>query len=682
MRSIDIVTQKQSSYSGLPIFSSLKAEKVVPAVREMLADAREKLEMIRQAEPGWETTVLPLELLNHQISRAWSPVSHMNSVVNTPELRQAYNQCLPLLSDFFTQLGQDQLLYQAYCKTERDDEDLSAEQRQVLKLAIQDFRLGGVGLERDKQLLFAENTSKLATLQSRFEENLLDAGNAWKRQISDPAIVAGLPASLLESAAATARDNNVDGWLLRLDQPTYHAVMSHADNRELREAFYEAWVTRASDQGPHAGRWDNFEIMEEIMGLRHANARLLDFDNFAAYSMTPKMADSVAEVSSFLTDLAQKSARRGKEELAELVDFAGKPLAAWDLAYYSEKLKQSRCGISEEELRPYFPVDRVLPGLYSLATRLFGIHLEPRNDIDTWHDDTVFYELRAADGELIGGLYVDLYARPAKRGGAWMDECIGRVRIRQVCEQPVAYLVCNFMPPLNGRPALLTHSDVVTLFHEFGHALHHLLTQASYPSVAGINGVPWDAVELPSQLMENFAWEPEVLSMISGHCETGEPLTQNIVDRLLGSRQFQSGLQMLRQLEFAIFDLRLHADYDPARGARILETLRDVRDEISIVPVPDWNRFASGFSHVFAGGYAAGYYSYKWAEVLAADAYAAFGEEGLFNHEVADRYRQSILAQGGARGAMENFVAFRGRPPRPDALLEQAGILDHAAAPS
>ncbi|MCZ6716874.1 MAG: M3 family metallopeptidase, partial [Gammaproteobacteria bacterium] len=499
---MDISTQEQSSYPGLPVFSSLKAEEVVPAVREMLADAREKLEQIRQAEPGWETTVLPLELLNHQISRAWSPVSHMNSVVNTPELRQAYNQCLPLLSEFFTQLSQDQILYQAYCKTDQDEKDLNTEQRQVLKLAIQDFRLGGVGLDHDKQLLFSENTSKLATLQSRFEENLLDAGNAWKRQISDPAIVSGLPASLLESAATNARDENVGGWLLRLDQPTYQAVMSHADNSELREAFYEAWVTRGSDRGPHAVRWDSSDIMEEIMGLRHANARLLDFDNFAEYSMTPKMADSVAEVSSFLTDLAQKSARRGKEELAELVDFAGKTLEAWDLAYYSEKLKQSRFGISEEELRPYFPIDRVLQGLYTLAGRLFGIHLLPQNDIDTWHSDAIFYELRSADGVIIGGLYVDLYARPGKRGGAWMDECVGRIRTRQASEEPVAYLVCNFMPPLAERPALLTHYDVVTLFHEFGHALHHLLTQASYPSVAGINGVPWDAVELPSQLME------------------------------------------------------------------------------------------------------------------------------------------------------------------------------------
>ena len=678
---MDTIAQPQSSYPGLPFFSSLEAEKVVPAVREMLADARGKLEQIRQAEPGWENTVLPLELLNHQISRAWSPVSHMNSVVNTPELRQAYNQCLPILSDFFTRLSQDQVLYKAYCKTDHDDKDLSAEQRQVLKLAIQDFRQGGVGLDHDKQLLFLENTSKLATLQSRFEENLLDAGNGWKRQISDPAIVAGLPASLLESAVTNARDENVEGWLLRLDQPTYQAVMSHAENSELREAFYEAWVTRASDQGPHEERWDSSDIMEEIMGLRHANARLLDFDNFAEYSMTPKMAESVAEVSSFLTDLAQKSARRGEEELAELVDFAGKPLEAWDLAYYSEKLKQSRFGISEEELRPYFPIDRVLQGLYTLAGRLFGIHLLPQNDIDTWHSDAIFYELRSADGVIIGGLYVDLYARPGKRGGAWMDECVGRIRTRQASEEPVAYLVCNFMPPLAERPALLTHYDVVTLFHEFGHALHHLLTQASYPSVAGINGVPWDAVELPSQLMENFAWESEVLPMISGHYETGEPLPQDIVDRLLGSRQFQSGLQMLRQLEFAVFDLRLHADYDPAKGARILETLWDVRKEISIVPVPDWNRFANGFSHVFAGGYAAGYYSYKWAEVLAADAYAAFGEEGLFNQQVADRYRQSILAQGGARGAMENFVAFRGRPPRPEALLEQAGILDQAAPP-
>jgi len=678
---MDISNQEQGSYPGLPVFSSLKAERVVPAVREMLETANEELERIRRARPGWETTVLPLELLNHQISRAWSPVSHMNSVVNTPQLRQAYNRCLPLLTDFFTRLSQDQVLYEAYCKTEQEEKGLNAEQKQVLKLAIQDFRLGGVGLDTNKQSLFSENTSKLAMLQSRFEENLLDAGNAWTRKISDPAVVAGLPASLLESAAANAKDENLDGWLLRLDQPTYQAVMSHAENRELRRVFYEAWVTRASNQGSQEGRWDNSEIMDEILSLRHANARLLDFDNFAEYSVTPKMAASTAEVSAFLYDLAEKSADRGQEELTELTDFAGKALEAWDLAYYSEKLKQSRYGISEEELRPYFPIDHVLQGLFSLATRLFGIRLESCNDIDTWHEDAVFYELRDADGEIIGGLFVDLYARPAKRGGAWMDECVGRIRTRQVCEQPVAYLVCNFMPPLAERPALLTHYDVITLFHEFGHALHHLLTQASFPSVAGINGVPWDAVELPSQLMENFAWEPEVLSMISGHCETGMSLPQDIVERLLGSRQFQSGLQMLRQLEFSIFDLRLHAEYDPSKGARILETIQKVRAEISVVPVPEWNRFANGFSHVFAGGYAAGYYGYKWAEVLAADAYAAFSEEGLFNHEVAERYRQSILAQGGARSAMENFVAFRGRPPRPEALLEQAGILDRATSP-
>ncbi len=669
------MTSKSDHNAGLPDFSSFEVGKVVPAVTALLEDARRELVQIRNAEPGWETTVVPLELLNHRIAKAWSPVSHMNSVVNTPELRAAYNECLPLLTDFYTQLGQDQTLYQAYCEIEAEGVNLNSEQNRVLKLAIQDFRLAGVGLDRDKQVLFLEKARMLAVLQSRFEENLLDAGNAWKKHITEASVVTGLPVSLLETAAANASADKVEGWLLRLDQPTYQAVMTHADNRDLREEVHVAWVTRASDQGPHAGQWDNSETMDEIMGLRHANARLLGFDNFAEYSLAPKMAESAAEVADFLNDLAKKSRRRAKQEFEQLCADAGKPLEAWDVAYYSEKLKLSKFGISEEALRPYFPCGRVLDGLFRLADRLFGIQLKACSNVDTWHDEVTYYEVCTADGEAVGGLYVDLFVRPAKRGGAWMDECIGRIRTPQICAQPVGYLVCNFLPPSQGRPALLTHSDVVTLFHEFGHSLHHLLTQASYPSVAGINGVPWDAVELPSQLMENFCWEREVLAMISGHHSTGEPLPEEISKKLLGSRQFQCGLQMLRQLEFAIFDLRLHAEYEPARGARIMQMLKSVREEISVVPVLECNRFAHGFSHVFAGGYAAGYYSYKWAEVLAADAYEAFTEEGLFNRDVAERYRKNILAQGGARDAMENFVAFRGRPPNPESLLKQSGIL-------
>lgn len=658
----------------LPSFSSVEPKNIVSAVQTMLADAETQIDRIRNAEPSWAATVVPLELLQHQIACAWSPIGHMNGVVNAPELREAYNQCLPMLSDFQTRLGQDEKLYRAYTAVEKNEPGLDAEQRQVLKLALEGFRLAGVGLDPNSKKLFMENASRLAELQSKFEENVLDAGNGWTKFTGNSSVLIGLPGGVLDAAANNAKAEGKTGWLLRLDHPTYHAVMTHAEDESLRREFYEAWVTRASNQGPHAGHWDNTGVMDEILNLRHANARLLAFDNFAEYSVAPKMAASAGEVSEFLEELASQSLEPARKELGDLEEFAGKQLNAWDLAFFSEKLKQQRFGISEEALRPYFPLPKVLKGMFEVAKRLFGIRLVPGAPVDTWHPDAAYFDVLDAKGRVTGGLYTDFYARKGKRGGAWMDECVGRVRTRQINEHPVAYLVCNFMPPNGDQPALLTHYDVVTMFHEFGHSLHHLLTRARFPSVSGINGVPWDAVELPSQLMENFCWEPEVLPLISGHYQTGVTLPEDMLQTLLGSRQFQSAMQLVRQIEFSLFDLKVHADYDPARGSRVAETIAAVREQVAVLETPEWNRFAHSFSHIFAGGYAAGYYSYKWAEVLAADAYAAFSEEGLFDADVANRYRENILAKGGARDALENFVAFRGREPRNDALLSQAGI--------
>ncbi|MEW8352078.1 MAG: M3 family metallopeptidase, partial [Candidatus Thiodiazotropha taylori] len=540
-------------------------------------------------------------------------------------------------------------------------------------------RLSGVDLPEDKKQRFKEISQSLSKLTTKFEENLLDATNAWSKLISDPEQLAGLPESAMALAKQTAEQREQQGWLLTLEFPSYFPVMTYADQRELRRELYEAYATRASDCGPDAGKWDNSEVMEQILALRHEQAQLLGYNNYAERSLARKMARTTEEVMSFLTDLAQRSKAQAERELAELTQFASEnygidQLEAWDIGYYSEKLRQHRHAISQEELKPYFPETRVIPGMFAVVERLYGIRIQSVEGVDTWHPDVRFYEIRDKQNQLRGQFYLDLYARPKKRGGAWMDECATRFFSESVDQVPVAYLTCNFSPPVADQPALFTHDEVETLFHEFGHGLHHMLTRIDYPAVAGINGVAWDAVELPSQFMENWCWEQQALELISGHVESGEPIPDELFQRLHGAKNFQSAMQMVRQLEFSIFDFRIHQEYDPDQGGRIYQILDQVREQVSVIKPPSWNRFPHGFSHIFAGGYAAGYYSYKWAEVLSADAFSRFEEQGIFSQEAGQAFLQEILEQGGSKDAMELFVAFRGREPQIEPLLRHSGI--------
>jgi oligopeptidase A len=514
----------------------------------------------------------------------------------------------------------------------------------------------------------------LATLQSRFDENVLDATNAWSRLLTQQSEIEGLPQPIVDRARAAAQSRQAEGWFFTLDAPNYQAVMMHAENEALRRDFYHGWVTRASDQGSTEGRWDNTELMTQILDLRHKIAQLVGFPNYAEYSLATKMASSVDEVRAFLERLARQSRPVAVREYDDLTQFAGHKLNAWDVAFHVERLKRERLQLSEETLRPYFPLPRVLAGMFAVAEKLYGVRIVEHRGVDLYHPDVRFYDILNADSSRRGGFYIDLYARPKKRGGAWMDECIGRKRLADTAAQPVAYLVCNFMPPVGTQPSLLTHAEVVTMFHEFGHGLHHMLTRVDYPSIAGINGVAWDAVELPSQFMENFAWQAEVLPLISGHVETGEPLPQIELERLLATRTFQAGMQTVRQLEFALFDLRIHSENAPQSSDAVMRTLAEVLAQVAVVHPPEFNRFPHSFQHIFSGGYAAGYYSYKWAEVLAADAFSAFEEQGIFNAEVARRFLASILEQGGSRDAMEAFVEFRGRKPQIEPLLKQLGL--------
>ena len=671
---------------GLPPFSKIRPEHVEPAIDALLAEGRALTERLLEAGGPytWKNLVEPLELFDDRLSRAWSPVSHMNSVVNSDELREAYNACLPKLSDYATEMGQNEQLFAAYKAVAEGDEPLDPAQRKLLEHALRDFHLSGVDLPPDDKARFKAISSRLSELSSRFEENLLDATHAWSKLISDEKELAGLPESALALARQTAEQRDKKGWLLTLEFPSYLPVMTYADDRALRREVYEAFATRASDQGPHAGRWDNGALMEEILALRHEQARLLGFENYAERSLARKMARSCDQVMTFLTDLAARSRPQAQRELAELEQFAREQhgverLAAWDIAYYSEKLRQDRYGISQEELKPYFPETRVLPGMFAVVERLYGMHITEVDGVDTWHPDVRFFEIRDDRGTLRGEFYLDLYARPRKRGGAWMDDCISRLFNDRVDQIPVAFLTCNFSPPVGEKPALFTHDEVETLFHEFGHGLHHLLTKVDYPAVAGISGVAWDAVELPSQFMENWCWEREALDLISGHWESGEPIPDELYRKMKAAKNFQSAMQMVRQLEFSLFDFRIHREYDPARGGRIYEILEEVREQVAVVRPPEWNRFPHGFSHIFAGGYAAGYYSYKWAEVLSADAFSLFEERGIFDRATGEAFLHNILEQGGSRDAMELFVAFRGREPRIDALLRHTGILGQAA---
>ncbi|MCF5865255.1 oligopeptidase A [Aeromonas veronii] len=669
---------------SLPPFSQIKPEQVQPAVIQAIADCKQKIsDVLAQRDPHtWDSLIAPLEEVNDRLSRIWSPVSHLNSVLNSEALREAHDACLPLLSEFQTYVGQHEGLYQAYLALSQSDDFplLSGAQRKEIQNTLRDFRLSGIGLPAEAQQRYGEIQARLSELASRFSNNVLDATQGWHKLVADEAELAGLPDSVRAAARQMAELKGKEGWLFTLDIPSYLPVMMYADNRELRAEMYEAFTTRASDQGPNAGKWDNSAIMSELLTLRRELAQLLGFANYAELSLATKMADKTEQVVSFLTDLAAKSLPQGKAELEEIRAFAAEQhgqseLAAWDLAYYAEKLKQHKFSISDEQLRPYFPASKVVKGLFEVVKRVFGMKVRERLGIDTWHPDVRFYDIFDADDELRGSFYLDLYAREHKQGGAWMDVCLGR-RYRQdgSLQKPVAYLTCNFNGPVDGKPALFTHNEVVTLFHEFGHGIHHMLTRIDVAGVAGINGVAWDAVELPSQFLENWCWESEALAFISGHYETGEQLPADLLEKMLTARNFQAAMQMLRQLEFALFDFRLHQEFDPANPAQLPALLDEVRSQVAVMTPPAFNRFQHSFSHIFAGGYAAGYYSYKWAEVLSADAFSRFEEEGIFNPATGQSFLKNILEKGGSKEPMELFRAFRGREPKVDALLRHSGI--------
>ena len=665
----------------LPNFPEILPEHVEPAIRRLLDDCRARLAAIGAlVRPTFATVVVPLEALRHRLARTWSPVGHLNAVMNSEALRAAHTACLPLLSEYYTDLTQSAALCRAYQYIrEHEAAELDAEQLAVLERALRDFRLAGVALPPDRKARFKSIMSELALLQAKFEEQVLDATNNWSHHLTDAAQLAGLNAGIIEQAAARATRQGLDGWVFGLDQPTYVAVITDAESAPLRRVFYEAWCTRASDRGPAAGRYDNTPVLEDIMRLRHEAARLLDFPSYAEYALADRMARSVGEVSDFLRKLAGAARASAVAELAELEAYAGRALDPWDITYYSERLQHGRLQVSQEELREYLPLPRVLECLFEVTGRLYGVRLQERSGVPVWHPDVRYFEVRAPDGAPLASFYLDACARANKRSGAWMDDCVGRMQLNGALTLPVAYLVCNSLPPQGGRPALLTHDDVVTLFHEFGHGLHHMLTRIGYPSIAGINGVAWDAVELPSQFMENYAWLSEVLARMGAHVTTGVPIPEAKRCALIATRSFHAGLHTLQQVEYALFDMRVHAEYEPARGARIYPLLAEVRDEVAVTRIPEWNRYPHSFTHVFAGGYAAGYYSYKWAEVLAADAFAAFRGPGAFDRATAARFLDSILGRGGSRDALESFVEFRGRKPEIAPLLELHGIAPPAA---
>ena len=665
-------------YPNLPPFALIRPEHVAPAVESTIADARVVVERLLAdpATPDWEHFVEPLNAATERIGRVWGPVSHLNSVVNTPELREAYNSNLPKISAFFTELGQNLALFEKYKALVASPAyaQLSAPQQKVLQNELRDFRLSGAELPDSDKPRFTDIQLQLADLDARFEQNLLDATDAFAYYASE-AEIDGVPADVKAMYRAAAEADGKDGYKITLQFPFYYPLMQYGTHRPLRETLYRAYVTRASEFGEE--KWNNAPLIRDILKLRAEEAAMLGFANYAELSLAPKMADTPAEVTTFLRDLAVRAKPFAEKDRAELEAFAKaelgmSELAAWDLAFVSEKLRVARYAFSEQDVKPYFPEPKVLAGLFGVVKTLYGIDVV-ETSAETWHPDVRFFEIRQ-DGSKLGEFYLDLYARAQKRGGAWMDDARGRRSRAGDTVTPVAYLTCNFSAPVGGKPALFSHDEVTTLFHEFGHGLHHLLTRIDVPGVSGISGVEWDAVELPSQFMENFCWEWDVLQGMTAHVDSGEPLPRALFDKMLAARNFQSGMMTVRQIEFSLFDMLLHSEFSPeADDWEAL--LAEVRREVAVNLPPAYNRFVNSFSHIFAGGYAAGYYSYKWAEVLSADAYAAFEEQGGANPDTGRRFWNEILAVGGSRPAMESFKAFRGREPELEPLLRHNGML-------
>jgi len=668
---------------NLPEFSQIQPNLIRPAIEQIIAENRQTIDqLISQPKPDWHNFLDPLALMEDRLSRAWSPVRHLNSVKSSDSLREAYNGCLPLLSEYSTELSQNRKLYQRVKQIadSPDFADLDAAQQKTIKDSLKHFHLGGVDLQGEARERYQQLQKDLSEHQSSFENNLLDASQSWQLLVNDETKLSGLPDYALSMLKQLAQQKELPNYRITLDMPCYIAVITYADDRELRRQIYDAYVTRASDMGVTDNKWDNSANMVNIVAKRQEKAKLLGFENYAEYSLETKMASSVGEVTDFLENLAERSRKAAIEEVkerqafAESLGFEGE-LLAWDYAYYSEKLKQQKYQISEEDLKPYFSDELVIDGLFDIVKNLYRINIDRlENNIDVWDPSVRFYQIKDEQGSVIGQFYLDLYARENKRGGAWMDECINRYKIDNRLQLPVAYLTCNLTPPIGDQPALFTHDEVLTLFHEFGHGLHHMLTKIDVPDVAGINGVEWDAVELPSQFMENFGWEKQALQMFAKHYQTEEVLPDELFDKMTAAKNFQSALQMLRQIEFSLFDMKLHQKTDINSAEQIQQVLDQVRNQVSVVTATENNRFQNGFSHIFAGGYAAGYYSYKWAEVLSADAFSTFEEEGIFNAETGRRFLNCILEMGGSRPAIESFRCFRGREPNIDALLRHSGI--------
>ncbi|MDG4813553.1 M3 family metallopeptidase [Hydrogenovibrio sp. 3SP14C1] len=671
----------------LPNFEAFHVEHIVPAVETLLSENLAEIEALVNVDdsPTWENFVEPLEVLNNRLERVWGPVGHLDGVKNSDEWHQAYTSCLEKITDFYTKVGQDQGLFKKFQQIAQSSEfeKYSLAQKKVIENALRDFRLSGIDLPKDKQAEYKSLSQQLSQLSSQFGNNVLKSTQAWSKFIENEEALSGLPEGAMGLLAQLAEQKEAyqgkKGWLVTLDFPSYLAVMTHADSRALREEVYQAFATRASEKAQDP-QYDNSDIIEKILKLRHEKAQLLGFEHYAELSLATKMAGTPEQVIGFLRDLAQKSKPQAEKELATLSAFAKKELGIdtlhpWDVTYASEKFKNATLSLSQEKLRPYFPVTKVLEGLFNITETLFEVSVKEKQGVSVWHDDVRYFEILDQNGQKIAAFYLDLYARENKRGGAWMDSAISRWRHPSgELQSPVAYLVCNFTPPIGNQPACLTHDEVTTLFHEFGHGLHHMLTEMENFDVSGINGVPWDAVELPSQFMENFCWERAGIDQMTAHIETGDVLPDDLFEALQQSRGFQSAMMMVRQLEFGLFDFLSHSTYNPIAPQPVLELVNQVRQEVAVIMPPDYNRFAQSFSHIFAGGYAAGYFSYKWAEVLSSDAFSLFEEEGILNPEIGVKFKNTILAAGGSVHPMTLFKAFRGREPEIDALLRHSGI--------